>query len=397
MSALQLRRCGQRRTELGSTQPFKGLNRCRSRRQAFQPVQAFWQQLLPGRSKAPGPSGPAERQLYRPSEMVPLGDLKVSPMGLGTWSWGNRFLWGYDESQDPELQQLFNLVVSSGINVFDTADSYGTGRLNGKSELLLGQFIREYPGSDRVRDGLHVATKFAAYPWRVLPGNVVAACRGSLRRLGLEQLSVGQLHWSTANYQPLQELALQAGLADCYEQGLVREVGVSNYGPEQLRKIHAALGKRGVPLASAQIQFSLLSWGTAQQDLKSLCDDLGVTVIAYSPLALGLLSGKYSLESGRLPEGPRAALFRQLLPEVAPLVEVVGLVAQERRKTPAQVAINWCMCKGTVPIPGAKDLGQARENLGALGWRLGAGEVAELDRAAAGIKKGMVQNIFQTK
>ncbi|KXZ43024.1 hypothetical protein GPECTOR_106g118 [Gonium pectorale] len=95
---------------------------------------AFWRQLLPGgRPKDPAPSGPSEKPLYRPSEMVPLGDLKVSPMGLGTWSWGNRFLWGYDESQDPELQQLFNLVVRSGINLFDTADSYGTGRLNGKS------------------------------------------------------------------------------------------------------------------------------------------------------------------------------------------------------------------------------------------------------------------------
>ncbi|KXZ43023.1 hypothetical protein GPECTOR_106g117 [Gonium pectorale] len=287
----------------------------------------------------------------------------------------------------------------------------------GKSELLLGQFIREYPGSQRVREGVHVATKFAAYPWRVLPGNVVAACRGSLRRLGAEQLSVGQLHWSTANYQPLQELALQAGLADCYDQGLVRAVGVSNYGPQQLEKIHAALAKRGCRwrrrrcpahwcryrfrLASAtdklRIQFSLLSWGTAQQDLKSLCDDLGITVIAYSPLALGLLSGKYSLEEGRLPAGPRAALFRQLLPEVAPLAGVVQAVAEERGKTPSQVAINWCMAKGTVPIPGAKDLAQAQENLGALGWRLGAGEVAELDAAASRIKKGMVQNIFQTK
>ncbi|GLI61887.1 hypothetical protein VaNZ11_004399 [Volvox africanus] len=393
-----LTRCGQQRTRLDPLIGRKDLGAHRRFRQIHGTTRAFWQQLLPGRSKTSGTFGPNERPLYRPSELVPLGSLKVSPMGLGTWSWGNRFLWGYDESQDPELQQLFNLVVSSGINIFDTADSYGTGRLNGKSELLLGKFLQEYPGSEQVRDGVHIATKFAAYPWRVLPGNVVAACRGSLNRLGLEQLSVGQLHWSTANYQPLQELALQAGLADCYQQGLVREVGISNYGPEQLKKIHAALAKRGVPLASAQIQFSLLSWGTAQQDLKALCDDLGIVVIAYSPLALGLLSGKYSVEEGgRLPDGPRGTLFRQLLPEVQPLVRIVKEVAEKRGKTPSQVAINWCMCKGTVPIPGAKDLAQARENLGALGWRLGAGEVAELDKAAANIKKGMVQNIFQTK
>lgn len=74
--------------------------------------------------------------------MLLLVLLQVSPMGLGTWAWGNKFLWGYQTDMDDELQQLFNLVVSRGINLFDTADSYGTGALNGRSELLLGQFIR---------------------------------------------------------------------------------------------------------------------------------------------------------------------------------------------------------------------------------------------------------------
>lgn len=200
-----LKRCNQQRPSLESWHVRRGFKVHKVGRQNLGPVKAFWERLLPARhSEAARRSGLVERTLYRPAEMLPLGSLRCSPMGLGTWSWGNRFLWGYDESQDPELQQLFNLVVSSGINIFDTADSYGTGRLNGKSELLLGKFLREYPGSPKVRDGVHIATKFAAYPWRVLPGNVVAACRGSLRRLGLEQLSVGQLHWSTANYQPLQ-------------------------------------------------------------------------------------------------------------------------------------------------------------------------------------------------
>jgi pyridoxine 4-dehydrogenase len=77
---------------------------------------------------------------------VKVGPLTVSPMGLGTWAWGNQFLWGYEEDMDEELQQVFNVAVDKGINLFDTADSYGTGKLNGRSELLLGKFIREYPG-----------------------------------------------------------------------------------------------------------------------------------------------------------------------------------------------------------------------------------------------------------
>jgi len=78
---------------------------------------------------------------------VKVGPLSVSPMGLGTWAWGNQLLWGYEESMDAELQQVFNLAVTKGVNLFDTADSYGTGRLNGRSELLLGKFIREFPGN----------------------------------------------------------------------------------------------------------------------------------------------------------------------------------------------------------------------------------------------------------
>eukprot|EP00195_Chlamydomonas_chlamydogama_P009230 CAMPEP_0202914762 /NCGR_PEP_ID=MMETSP1392-20130828/63888_1 /ASSEMBLY_ACC=CAM_ASM_000868 /TAXON_ID=225041 /ORGANISM="Chlamydomonas chlamydogama, Strain SAG 11-48b" /LENGTH=316 /DNA_ID=CAMNT_0049606543 /DNA_START=248 /DNA_END=1198 /DNA_ORIENTATION=- len=316
-------------------------------------------------------------------------------MGLGTWAWGNQFLWGYNEEMDPELREVFNLAVSKGINLFDTADSYGTGRLNGKSEQLLGQFIQQYPGSDKVRDNIHIATKFAAYPWRILPSNVVSACKGSLMRLGQEQLSIGQLHWSASNYAPLQELALWNGLADCYDQGLIRAAGVSNYGPKELRRVAKKLEGRGVPLASAQIQFSLLSCGADQLEALEVCNELGITLIAYSPLALGLLSGKYSKDE--LPAGPRGALFRQLLPEVQPLLGVMGEICRARNKTMPQVAINWCMCKGTVPIPGAKDLGQARENLGALGWRLSAAEVEELEGAARKAKRSMVQNIFQTK
>mmetsp|Transcript_25009 Transcript_25009/g.67977 ORF Transcript_25009/g.67977 Transcript_25009/m.67977 type:complete len:391 (+) Transcript_25009:16-1188(+) len=324
--------------------------------------------------------------------------IEVGPMGLGTWSWGNQFLWGYNEQMDGELQEVFNLAVSQGVNLFDTADSYGTGKLNGKSELLLGEFSKSYPGPQKVRDDIHIATKFASYPWRILPGSVVSACKGSAERLGVDSISLGQLHWSTANYAPLQDRALQAGIADCYEQGLVRAIGVSNYGPKELRKFKAYLNKREVPLATAQIQFSLLSCGKEQAETKALCDDLGITLIAYSPLALGLLTGKYSLEDkASLPSGPRGQLFRSLLPKVQPLLDTLEAIAASRNKNMSQVAINWCICKGTIPIPGAKTLNQAQSNLGALGWRLSASEVAELDSVSANLGTGTIQNIFQTK
>ncbi|XP_068650871.1 pyridoxal reductase, chloroplastic [Aristolochia californica] len=333
--------------------------------------------------------------LFWPWEKVSIGPLSVSPMGFGTWAWGNQLLWGYQEEMDRGLQDTFNLAVSNGINIFDTADSYGTGKLNGQSERLLGKFIREFQGPKRMRDNIVIATKFAAYPWRLTSGQFVKACESSLERIQIEQIGIGQLHWSTANYAPLQEQALWDGLVAMYEKGLVQAVGVSNYGPKQLMKIHEYLKTRGVPLCSAQVQFSLLSIGNDQKELKTICDSLGIRVIAYSPLGLGMLTGKYT--TSRLPRGPRALLFGQILPGLTPLLYTLEEIAQRRGKTMSQVAINWCICKGTIPIPGVKTVQQAQQNLGALGWRLSSDEILELETAAKESPRRMIQNIFQTR
>jgi pyridoxine 4-dehydrogenase len=187
------------------------------------------------------------------------------------------------------------------------------------------------------------------------------------------------------------------GLVAIYNAGLVEAIGLSNYGPKQLQKIHKYLSKRGVPLASVQVQYSLLSNGPQQEDVKAACDDLGLALIAYSPLALGVLTGKYSLDDpDSLPSGPRGYLFKQMLPGLDPLLSTLNEVAKARRKTPSQVAINWAMCKGSVPIPGAKNLVQAKDNLGSLGWRLNAGEIAALEAAAKRAPRQMQQNVFQT-
>ncbi|MEH2418701.1 aldo/keto reductase [Nostoc sp.] len=326
--------------------------------------------------------------------MQTLQKLSLPMMGCGTWAWGNQLLWGYDESMDDQLQAVFNLCVSNGVTLFDTGDSYGTGRLNGRSELLLGRFNREYLGSGK--ENICIATKIAAYPWRWTRQSMVRACKSSAQRLG-RNVDLVQMHWSTANYAPWQEEGLLDGLADVYEQGLVKGVGLSNYGPKRLKQVQKKFAERGISITTLQVQYSLLStYPVTQLKLKDLCDQLQIKLIAYSPLALGLLTGKYS-EQGRLPKGIRGLLFRQILPGMRSLLACLQEVAQSRNKTMSQVAINWCICKGTIPIPGAKSVEQARENIGALGWQLDASEIAELDRAAANADKKMVQNIFQTK
>ncbi|HEY9762812.1 MAG TPA: aldo/keto reductase [Trichocoleus sp.] len=330
-----------------------------------------------------------------PSTIQPSSQtLVLPPMGCGTWAWGNRLLWGYEPSMDPQLQKVFNRCVSGGVTLFDTGDSYGTGRLNGRSESLLGQFAREYNGANEAQ--ICIATKLAAYPWRLTPGAMVSAGKASAARLG-RPIDLVQMHWSTANYAPWQENALLDGLADLYEQGLVRGVGLSNFGPKRLRLAHQRLAQRGVPIATLQVQYSLLStYPVTDLGLKEACDELGIQLIAYSPLGLGLLTGKYAV-GGALPKGLRGIVFRQLLPGIQPLLNCLNAIATSRSKTPAQIALNWCICKGTMPIPGAKTVQQAEQNLGALGWHLDDGEIAELDSAATRSDKKMVQNIFQSR
>lgn len=320
--------------------------------------------------------------------------LSLPVMGCGTWAWGNRLLWGYDQSMDAQLQGVFNLCVNKGVTLFDTGDSYGTGKLNGRSEFLLGQFSRDYSGLNKA--DICIATKLAAYPWRLTRKSMVSACQASAQRLG-KNVDLVQMHWSTANYAPWQEWSLLDGLGDLYEQGLVKGIGLSNYGPKRLKQVHRKLRDRAIPIKTLQVQYSLLStYPVTQLGLKDVCDELGIKLIAYSPLGLGLLTGKYS-ENTPLPKGIRGLLFQQLLPKIQPLLDSLHAIASHRNKTRSQVALNWCISKDTIPIPGAKNIEQAQENLGALGWQLDENEIAELDKIARSLDQKMVQNIFQTQ
>ncbi len=251
-------------------------------------------------------------------QRVQANNIQISAMGCGTWSWGNRLLWDYDPNQDEEIYQSYKYIRDCGITVFDTADSYGTLDLNGRAEILLGQFERRYlreKKSEETQEGgeggggfvdpnnlfskfvskrknvvvvpQQVATKFAPYPWRITSNQLVNAAQESLQRLEQSKLSIAQLHWSTANYQPFQEKALWKGIGDIYDQGLCEAIGVSNYGPMQLQKISEYMVERDVPLATAQIQYSLMTYKDCR-DMNDSCSDVNCRLISYSPLCLGV-------------------------------------------------------------------------------------------------------------
>lgn len=308
-------------------------------------------------------------------DRISLGssDLGISRLGIGTWAWGDRLFWGYGRGDytDTDLEAAFQISRSAGVNFYDTAEIYGRGR----SERLLGSFVRAS------HEQVVVASKFFPFPWRLRRASLLAALQGSLNRLGLPRLDLYQIHWP---YPPVPIETWMAGLADAVEAGLVRAVGVSNYGVEQTRRAYTALARRGVPLVSNQVQYSLLHRQPEHNGLLDLCRELNITLIAYSPLAMGLLTGKYTPENP--PPGLRGRRFGgKLLARVQTLVSLLHEIGEARGKTITQVALNWVICKGAVPIPGAKNAHQAEDNVGALGWLLSEREVAALDRASAAL------------
>jgi len=302
-------------------------------------------------------------------------ELRISPLGVGTWAWGDRLFWGYGRGDysDADLESAFQVSLGAGINFFDTAEVYGRGR----SERLLGRFIRAADGR------IVVATKFFPYPWRWRRVSLLRALQGSLERVGLDRVDLYQIHWP---YPPVPLETWMAGLADAVDAGLARSVGVSNYNPDQTRRAHAALAERGLPLVSNQVQYSLLYREPERNGLFDVCRELNVTLIAYSPLAMGVLTGKYTPDNS--PPGIRGRRYRRdFLAQVQPLIDLLREIGEARGGlTPAQVALNWVMCKGAVPIPGAKNARQAHENVGALGWRLSDEEIAALDAASDGLQ-----------
>ena len=294
-------------------------------------------------------------------------------MGIGTWAWGDTWFWQYGKGgyTDADLNAAYQASLAHGITFFDTAEMYGRGR----SERLLGQFAR------RAGWPVVITTKFFPLPWRVSKGQLAGALRYSLERLGLESIDLYQMHWP---FPPVPIDTWMDAMADAVEAGLIRAVGVSNYSAEQTRRAHAALARRGVPLASNQVDYSLLQRRPETTGLLALCNQLNVTLIAYSPLAQGLLTGKYTPQNP--PPGLRGRRYAGILAKIQPLTSLLREIGQAHGgKPPAQVALNWTISKGTVPIPGAKNARQAIDNAGALGWRLAEAEVAALDDASAGV------------
>ncbi|CAL1394422.1 unnamed protein product [Linum trigynum] len=340
--------------------------------------------------RSAAPRAAASEGLASPSvddNKLKLGgsELKVTKVGIGAWSWGDTSYWNnfqWDDKKMKDAKDAFNASIDCGITLFDTAEVYGSKLSFGaiSSETLLGRFISERKKREPELE-VAIATKFAALPWRLGRESVLCALKDSLSRLGVSSVELYQLHWpglwGNEGYID--------GLGDAVEQGLVKAVGVSNYSESRLRAAYKQLKQRGIPLASNQVNYSLIYRKPEENGVKATCDELGVTVIAYSPIAQGALTGKYTPMNP--PSGPRGRIYTpDVLTKLQPLIKRIGEIGGKYEKTNTQVVLNWLICQGNViPIPGAKTAEQAKEFGGSVGWSLSTDEVDELRSMASEI------------
>lgn len=306
------------------------------------------------------------------SRRVRLGGspLEVVPLGVGCWAWGDREFWRYEQDHGPrDVVDAFDASLEAGLDLFDTAESYGWG----KSEKILGALVRR-SGRSPV-----VATKYAPLAGRGGPAAIRKGLAGSLKRLGLPCIDLYQLHWPDKDEAPIAEV--MEIFADAVQSGQVRAVGVSNFRASEMRAAHAALERRGVPLAVNQVHYSLLHRAPEVDGVLDACRELDVALLAYSPLEQGLLTGKYTPAS--LPGGARGATPWFAPHNVAaaqPVVATLRTIAEAHAVDAASIALAWLLAQpGVVPLAGAKTGEQAARNARALAVTLNPTETAELD------------------
>ncbi|MGB3769438.1 MAG: aldo/keto reductase [Phormidesmis sp.] len=312
------------------------------------------------------------------SQTVTLGPKgpEVPALGLGTWSWGDSLFWQYGGGYGVEdVRAAYKASLAAGVNFLDTAEVYGLG----ESEKLIGQFMKE--GGEPVI----TATKYMPLPWRFSGQAVADALTDSLKRLKLASVDLYQVHMPFDFF--MSQKTLMNALADEVEQGRIKTIGVSNYSAKQMREAHSLLAARGVSLAVNQVQYSLLHRNIETNGVFEAAQNLEMTILAYSPLAQGLLTGKYTVGSDRTPTGARKLdpkFSKKGLQKIEPVLAALQSVGDAHGKTQVQVALNWLIGKGNViPIPGAKNAKQAEQNAGALGWEMTEAECEQLNNVSA--------------
>jgi aryl-alcohol dehydrogenase-like predicted oxidoreductase len=309
-------------------------------------------------------------------------DIQVTPIGLGVMDFsggGGMIGRAFPVIPQEEKTAIVKTALDGGINWFDTAELYGAG----VSERSLATALKTLGVAD---DEVIIATKW--FPLFRTAGNIPRTIRERIKYLDGYSIDNYMVHQPIGFSSPEAEMD---AMADLVEAGLVRSVGVSNFSPGRMRRAHKALARRGLPLAVNQVHYSLLHREIEIDGTLETAKELGVTIIAYTPLAWGLLSGKYHKNPALLRD--KRFFYRRriqrLLESSTPLIDALEGIADKHNASLSQVALNWLIHfhgKTVVAIPGAKVARQAEESAGAMGFKLTEDEIGQLDDLSRSIR-----------
>jgi aryl-alcohol dehydrogenase-like predicted oxidoreductase len=300
---------------------------------------------------------------------VQIGDLRLSAIGLGCWQFGSRE-WAYGRDYaDTTAIDIVHRALDLGVNFIDTAEIYGFGN----SERIVGRAIAGR------RDEAFVASKLLPVVPPIGPNFIESRGRASRRRLGIDRIDLYQVHWPNP---VLPEGTLADGLRRLQDAGVVTHLGVSNYGLSGWRGLEARVGR---DILSNQVQYSL-AVRKPEQELVPFAERESRIVIAYSPLAQGLLGAKY--DATNIPKDVRATnplFLPENLERAGPLIGALRDVAKAHEATPAQVALAWLIRRpNVIAIPGASTVAQLEANVAAADLDLSDDDAARLAEASAG-------------
>ncbi|MCB9850918.1 MAG: aldo/keto reductase [Phycisphaerales bacterium] len=308
---------------------------------------------------------------------VRIGDFEASAIGLGGWQFGGKE-WGWDSAHRAEDHRIIQRAIELGINFIDTAEGYSKG----ESEAIIGEALE-----GAARDQLFVATKLM--PIMPTPGRIVRAADASRKRLRDECMDLYQIHWPN----PVVPIGTQMkGMRMVREQGMARHLGVSNFSLSAWQKADRCLDG---PVISNQVQYNLLRRGA--EKLLPWAEANGRVVIAYSPLAQGMLTGKYS--SDNAPGGCRkmnTAFTSAGIEAAQPTITALREIAQKHDATPSQIALAWLIHHpNVIAIPGARNVAQLEQNVAAGEINLSEDEFARLNEVSTTAGKGGLKTVPQ--
>ena len=301
----------------------------------------------------------AHSQSY-PDRVTELGStgVMVSRIGVGT----NRWTIG---ENDESVFQAYRSLLDKGINFFDTAEIYTGGR----SEQLLGACHR------RDNRPVVIASKYMPSTTRLTSGQFMEALNSTLSRLGVEILDLYYIHMppTTQSVEVLMDY-----MAEVFEAGKIRAVGISNFDADQMRRAAARLEGHGVPLAANEVEYNLMNREPETNGVLDACRELNASLVAYRPLGRGLLASVDAM-------GGSSKNTRARSPSEDTIMETLRLIAEHLGRSVSQVALGWLLRKddAVIPIPGATNVSHALDNAEALDWILGEAEFKQLEEVSS--------------